>query len=53
MSELNLTITITRSSEGTVVLRDGTGRIEAPAVKILSEPYRNVILIFFTDEGDR
>ncbi len=33
------------------VLRDGTGRIEAPAVRILSRPYRDVLLIFLTDEG--
>ncbi len=33
------------------LLRDGRGRIEAPAVRVLSEPYRNVLLIFFTDEG--
>ena len=33
------------------VLRDGTGRVEAPAVRIISEPYRDVLLIFLTDEG--
>ncbi|NJE49609.1 hypothetical protein E3E30_08550 [Thermococcus sp. 9N3] len=34
------------------VLRDGTGRVEAPAVRILSGPYRDALLIFFTDEGE-
>ena len=34
------------------VLRDGTGRIEAPAVRILSGPYRDALLIFLTDEGE-
>ncbi len=33
------------------VLRDGTGRVEAPAVRILSEPYRDVLLIFLTNRG--
>ena len=33
------------------VLRDGTGRIEAPAVRVLSKPYKDVLLIFLTDEG--
>ncbi|WP_457752490.1 hypothetical protein [Thermococcus sp.] len=34
-----------------LVLRGGTGRVEAPAVRILSEPYKDTLLIFFTDEG--
>ena len=34
------------------VLRDGTGRVEAPAVRILSGPYRDVLMIFLTDEGE-
>jgi len=34
------------------VLRDGTGRVEAPAVRILSGPYKDVLLIFLTDEGE-
>ena len=34
------------------ILGDGTGRVEAPAVRILSDPYRNVLLIFLTDEGE-
>jgi len=34
------------------VLRDGSGRIEAPAVRILGEPYRDVFLIFLTDRGE-
>jgi len=34
------------------VLRDGTGRVEAPAVRILSGPYKDVLLIFLTDDGE-
>jgi len=34
------------------VLRDGTGRVEAPAVRILSGPYKETLLIFLTDEGE-
>ena len=30
---------------------DGTGTIDAPAIRILSEPYRNALVIFLTDEG--
>ncbi|WP_297549014.1 hypothetical protein [Thermococcus sp.] len=36
----------------TLVLKDGTGTVEAPAVRILSEPYRDVLLIFLTNEGE-
>ncbi|WP_297063203.1 hypothetical protein [Thermococcus sp.] len=35
-----------------LVLKDGTGTVEAPAVRILGEPYRDVLLIFLTDEGE-
>ncbi len=35
-----------------LVLRDGTGRVEAPAVRILSRPYKDVLLMFFTDRGE-
>ncbi len=30
---------------------DGTGTIDAPAIRILSEPYKNALVIFLTDEG--
>ncbi len=33
------------------VLRDGTGRVEAPAVRILDEPYKDVLLVFLTSRG--
>jgi len=34
------------------ILGDGTGTVEAPAVRILSDPYRDALLIFLTDEGE-
>ncbi len=33
------------------VLRDGTGTVEAPAIRILSEPYKDVLLVFLTSRG--
>ncbi len=34
-----------------LVLRDGTGWVQAPAVRILSEPYKDALLIFLTSRG--
>ncbi|NJE02026.1 hypothetical protein [Thermococcus sp. JdF3] len=31
---------------------DGTGFVRAPAVRITDELYRNILLLFFTDEGE-
>ncbi len=31
---------------------DGTGTIEAPAIRILEGPYRDVLIILLTDEGE-
>ncbi|NJE30137.1 hypothetical protein E3E38_03610 [Thermococcus sp. 18S1] len=33
------------------VYSDGTGFIRAPAVRVLSEPYRDVVLLFLTSKG--
>ncbi|WP_297090449.1 hypothetical protein [Thermococcus sp.] len=31
---------------------DGTGFVKAPAVRIIDELYKNIMLLFFTDEGE-
>ncbi|ASJ11408.1 hypothetical protein [Thermococcus thioreducens] len=31
---------------------DGTGFVKAPAVRITDEPYKNIVVLFFTDEGE-
>jgi len=31
---------------------DGTGFVKAPAVRITDELYKNIVVLFFTDEGD-
>ncbi|WP_297463707.1 hypothetical protein [Thermococcus sp.] len=40
-------------SEGfrVTVAGDGTGEVSVPAVRIRDEPYKGILLLFFTDEG--
>ncbi|WP_456395768.1 hypothetical protein [Thermococcus sp.] len=35
-----------------LITADGSGFVSAPAVKILSEPYRDVLLLFLTEKGE-
>ncbi|MBP1912900.1 hypothetical protein [Thermococcus stetteri] len=45
------TITIPKGPFIATVKRDDSGLIEFPAVRILSEPYRNVLLLYMSSKG--